>query len=374
MVDDELDGRIARLARIGRARDFSAPRFRRDLEAAVHEGLSRTDVLCRLIADWTGVTVTEGEVGALWDEVEHVHEALSRALTGPVSLQTALLHEFHSKRGLLQEPRLLSDQDLVTLRGDAITDPLTGLYNRRFLLDHLEREVSRAERSGSVVSVLLMDLRGFKGINDHLGHPVGDGVLVRTARRIRESLRLVDAGCRYGGDEFVAVLPNTDLVHTLTVAERIRQRVSHIRLPLRGGLSVDLNYGVATYPADGRTINFILKMSDVRLYASKPRSDQPTGMRRWPRFAVEGLTLDLAGGRAGRQSTEVRDIGYGGLSFTYVGDKVPDRLQGEIVQRYSSEAHPVTMRPVSVGRLRTGRLRVGCAYKAEEGRWVDRGA
>lgn len=374
MVDDELDGRIARLARIGRARDFSAPRFRRDLEAAVHEGLSRTDVLCRLIADWTGVTVTEGEVGALWDEVERVHEALSRALTGPVSLQTALLHEFHSKRGLLQEPRLLSDQDLVTLRGDAITDPLTGLYNRRFLLDHLEREVSRAERSGSVVSVLLMDLRGFKGINDHLGHPVGDGVLVRTARRIRESLRLVDAGCRYGGDEFVAVLPNTDLVHTLTVAERIRQRVSHIRLPLRGGLSVDLNYGVATYPADGRTINFILKMSDVRLYASKPRSDQPTGMRRWPRFAVEGLTLDLAGGRAGRQSTEVRDIGYGGLSFTYVGDKVPDRLQGEIVQRYSSEAHPVTMRPVSVGRLRTGRLRVGCAYKAEEGRWVDRGA
>ena len=76
------------------------------------------------------------------------------------------------------------------------------------------------------------------------------------------------------------------------------------------------------------------------------------------------LTLDLAGGRAGRQSTEVRDIGYGGLSFTYVGDRVPDRLQGEIVQRYSSEAHPATMRPVSVVRLRSGRLRVGCAYEA----------
>jgi len=363
MVDGELDGRIARLARIGRARDFSAARFRRDLEAAVHEGVSRTALLCRLIADWTGVTVSASNVGALWDEVERLHEALSRALPGPVSLQTALLHEFHSRRGLLQEPRLLSDRDLVTLRGDAITDPLTGLYNRRFLLDHLEREVSRAERSGTVVSVLLMDLRGFKGINDHLGHPVGDGVLVRTARRIRESLRLVDAGCRYGGDEFVAVLPNTDLVHTLTVAERIRQRVSNIRLPLRAGLSVDLNYGVATYPADGRTINFILKMSDVRLYASKPKADQPTGVRRWPRFAVEGLTLDLAEGRAGRQSTEVRDIGYGGLSFTYVGDKVPERLQGEIVQRYSSEAHPVTMRAVSVARMRTGRLRVGCAYE-----------
>jgi len=364
MVDEELDGRVARLARIGRARDFSVVRFRRDLEAAVHAGTSRTEILCRLIADWTGVTVAESGVGAVWDDVERLHEVLSRALPGPASLQTALLHEFHSKRGLLQEPRLLSDRDLVTLRGDAITDPLTGLYNRRFLLDHLEREVSRAERSGSVVSVLLMDLRGFKAINDRLGHPVGDAVLVRTARRIRESLRLVDAGCRYGGDEFVAVLPNTDLVHTLAVAERIRQRVSHIRLPPRVGLSVDLNYGVATYPADGRTINFILKMSDVRLYASKPKPDQPSGVRRWPRFAVQGLTLELAGGRAGRQSTEVTDIGYGGLAFTYVGDKVPDRLQGEVVQRYSSEAHPVAMRPVSVTRLRTGRLRVGCAYAA----------
>ena len=351
------------MARLGRARDFSASRFRRDLEAAVREGISRTDILSRLIADWTGITIAEGEVGALWDEVERLHDVLSRALRGPVSLQTALLHEFHSRRGLLQEPRLLSDRDLVTLRGDAITDPLTGLYNRRFLLHHLEREVSRAERSGNVVSVLLMDLRGFKGINDHLGHPVGDGMLVRTARRIRESLRLVDAGCRYGGDEFVAVLPNTDLVHTLTVAERIRQRVSHIRLPLRVGPSVDLNYGIATYPADGRTINFILKMSDVRLYASKPKADQPTGVRRWPRFAVEGLTLDLAGGRAGRQSTEVRDISYGGLSFTYAGDKVPDHMQGEIVQRYSSEAHPVTLRPVSVLKMRSGQLRVGCAYE-----------
>jgi len=364
MMDDELDGRIARLARLGRARDFSASRFRRDLQAAAREGISRTDILSRLIADWTGVTIAEGEVGALWDEVERLHDVLSRALPGPVSLQTALLHEFHSRRGLLQEPRLLSDRDLVTLRGDAITDPLTGLYNRRFLLHHLKREVSRAERSGNVVSVLLMDLRGFKGINDQLGHPVGDGVLVRTARRIRESLRLVDAGCRYGGDEFVAVLPNTDLVNTLTVAERIRHRVSHIRLPLRVGLSVDLNYGIATYPADGRTINFILKMSDVRLYASKPKADQPTGVRRWPRFAVEGLTLDLAGGRAGRQSTEVRDISYGGLSFIYAGDKVPDHMQGEIVQRYSSEAHPVTLRPVSVLKMRSGQLRVGCAYES----------
>jgi GGDEF domain-containing protein len=106
---------------------------------------------------------------------------------------------------------MLSGRELSALRVNAITDPLTGLYNRRFLYDHLQREMSRAERTGGVVSLMMMDLQGFKTINDRLGHPVGDTVLVKTAKVIRDSLRAVDAGCRYGGDEFVAVLPNTTL-------------------------------------------------------------------------------------------------------------------------------------------------------------------
>lgn len=364
MVEDkEIDARVARLARSGRARDFSTGRFRAALAAAA-EGTSRKALLRRLVAEWTGLTVEDDQAEAIWQNVEKLHGVLRRTLGPPVSLQTALLQELHSRRGLLHEPRIVSERDLTTLRGNAITDPLTGLYNRRFLHDHLERELSRAERSGGVVSVLLMDLRGFKKINDRLGHPVGDGVLVRTARRIRESLRVVDAGCRFGGDEFVAVLPNTDLVHGLSVAERIRQRVSLIRLPLRVGLGVDLNYGIATYPADGRTFAFIMKMSDVRLYASKVEANHNDhAQRRYPRFAVPGLTLDVAGRRRERLSAEVRDIGYGGLSFTYAGDRLPARLQGEVAQKFSSETHPVTMRPVSVVPLRGGRLRVGCAYE-----------
>jgi GGDEF domain-containing protein len=86
--------------------------------------------------------------------VLRLHEVLRRSLGAPVSLQTALLHHFHSRRRLLGEPRILSDRDISALRYNAITDPLTGLYNRRFLLDHLDREVARADRSGGVVSVL----------------------------------------------------------------------------------------------------------------------------------------------------------------------------------------------------------------------------
>jgi hypothetical protein len=151
---------------------------------------------------------------------------------------------------------------------------------------------------------------------------VGDRVLVRTARRIRESLRVVDAGCRFGGDEFVAVLPNTDLVHGWPWP-RIRQRVSLIRLPLRGtGRGPQLRD--ATYP--GRRLLFIMKMSDVRLYASKNRQHPcPAQPRRYPRFAVRP---DPRRGRPPAAAVaEVQDIGYGGLSFTYTGDRLPGRLE-----------------------------------------------
>jgi diguanylate cyclase (GGDEF)-like protein len=266
--------------------------------------------------------------------------------------------------GLLAEPRLLSENDLSALRVNAITDPLTGLYNRRFLLDHLDREVARAERTGGVVSILMMDLAGFKGINDRLGHPVGDSILARTAAAIRASLRAIDAGCRYGGDEFVAVLPNTDILHSLSVAERIRRKVSTIRLPRQVGLRVGLHYGVASFPSDGRLLDFLLKMSDIRLYRSKQQQTASFSRpRRYPRFDIPGLTLRLPRTRSHRAETaDVRDIGYGGLSFLSADGRPPSYLQGEIRQRHSSETHRVELQPVSTLPLPDGRLRVGCAY------------
>ena len=364
MVNEaDLTSRVGRLARLGRMRNFRADRFEKELRAA-SEGIGRAELLRLLLVEWTGVDVALADVPRLWNRIGRTERSLRASVASPVSLQTALLHEFHSRLGLLREPRLLSDRDMSTLRVNAITDPLTGLYNRRFLLDHLDREVSRAERGGGVVSVLMMDLQGFKVINDRLGHPVGDGILVRTARVIRESLRIVDAGCRYGGDEFVAVLPNSDVVNSLMVAERIRQRVSRIRLPLRVGLRLGINYGVASFPTDGRVLDFLLKMSDIRLYESKQQSGSGFPYpRRFPRFTVPGLTLRLGEGKPRRpEAAEVKDIGYGGIAFATAAGKPPDRLEGEIAQQFSSETHRVSMRTMSVVPMSDGRLRVGCAY------------
>lgn len=364
-TEEELDSRITDLARLGRVRDFAPGTFDQAL-GTVTPGAARGHVLRRLLLEWTGVGVNEAEAPEIWDRVLVLYAQLRATLGPPVSLQTALLHEFHSKLGLLRDPRLLADRDLSSLRVSAITDPLTGLYNRRFMVDHLSRELSRAERLGGVVSLLFMDLQGFKAINDRLGHPVGDGVLIKTANLIRDSLRMIDAGCRYGGDEFVAVLPNTDLVNSLAIAERIRHRVAQIRLPRRLDVKVGLHYGVASYPTDGRTLDFLIKMGDLRLYNCRQQNlKKPAGQpgRRHPRFAMQGLTLKLASRRNGHQrALEVRDIGFGGLAFLNNTGRQPRHLEGELAQQFSSDVHHVSMRPVSAVPLPDGRTRVGCAF------------
>jgi GGDEF domain-containing protein len=177
---------LARLVRLGREREFSLEAFETALEAAA-KGSTRAVLLRELLLEWTGLSVDDAQAVELWEAITTALRALEKALGSPVSLQTVLMHELHTQRGLVREPRLLSGRELSALRVNAITDPLTGLYNRRFLYDHLQREMSRAERTGGVVSLMMMDLQGFKSINDRLGHPVGDTVLVKTAKVIRDA-------------------------------------------------------------------------------------------------------------------------------------------------------------------------------------------
>jgi hypothetical protein len=156
------------------------------------------------------------------------------------------------------------------------------------------------------------------------------------------------------------------MVNSLAIAERIRHRVAQIRLPRRADVKVGLHYGVASYPTDGRTLDFLIKMGDLRLYHCRQQyTRKPEGQpgRKHPRFAVQGLTLKLNGARGTRHRTlEVHDIGYGGLAFVNNGDRQPRRLEGELAQQFSSDVHHVSMRPVSVVPLPDGRTRVGCAF------------
>jgi diguanylate cyclase (GGDEF)-like protein len=360
----DLGPEIRRLARLGRERNFPLHRFERSL-SALSRRMSRGEVLRQLFLDWANLTLDEESAEDLWVDVERRFRAMRAKLRTPLGLPTVLLFELHSRTGRIVEPRVVSERDLEILRVNAITDPLTGLYNRRFLLEHLDREISRAGRSGGVLSVVMIDLKGFKAINDRFGHPIGDSALVRTARIIRGSLRTIDAGCRWGGDEFVLVLPNTGLLAAFTAAERVRHGIAAGALPRTTGVELGLHYGIACFPADGRTVDFLLKIADLRLYQCREQSRfVGKEQRRHPRFLPQDMALQIQWGKAsGTRTAPIVDVGGGGLSFQVSRpDKWPARWKAMILQRYAPDRYPVRLRTLHQDRLPDGGQRVGCAY------------
>ena len=149
----------------------------------------------------------------------------------------------------------------------AIRDPLTGLYNRRFFLEALEKEVQRSERYGSEASLVIFDVDDFKLINDQHGHAAGDQVLRRIGEIVEELIRPVDSFARIGGEEFALLLPETRQLDGLLIAERMRTAISrHAILPDR---RVTLSGGVASCPQDAVTRDGIQQEADAALYWAK---------------------------------------------------------------------------------------------------------
>jgi diguanylate cyclase (GGDEF)-like protein len=156
----------------------------------------------------------------------------------------------------------------------ADNDALTGLANRRTITERLEQEIVRTQRAGSYFALLMMDVDKFKFCNDTYGHAVGDQVLVATAGALIQAVRAGDVVGRFGGDEFVAILPDTDLAGASYVVERISQCLGDHAVRVSGGeLSLRLSCGTAIYPTDGHGAEELFHVADGRMYESKRRSN-----------------------------------------------------------------------------------------------------
>ena len=154
----------------------------------------------------------------------------------------------------------------------AITDALTGLNNRRYMEMHLASLVEQAAARGKPIAVLIMDIDYFKAVNDSHGHDAGDEVLREFSLRIRKSIRNIDLACRYGGEEFVIVMPETDIAVATMVAERIRRRIATEPFAIQQGarkLEVTISIGIAAIGAPDDTAAAILKRADTALYRAK---------------------------------------------------------------------------------------------------------
>lgn len=157
------------------------------------------------------------------------------------------------------------------LRIQSIRDPLTGLYNRRYMEASLERELARARRHGHGVGVLMCDIDHFKRFNDTYGHEAGDALLVEFARLLRSRVREDDIVCRYGGEEFVLILPDTDQDAAARRADALREAVHELRVQHRGQLlgEVTLSLGVSAYPMHGTSPESLCRSADAALYQAK---------------------------------------------------------------------------------------------------------
>jgi diguanylate cyclase (GGDEF)-like protein len=158
----------------------------------------------------------------------------------------------------------------VALQELAVRDSLTGLYNRRYLDETLEREVSRARREGIPLSLVMLDIDHFKRVNDTYGHQVGDEVLRMLASTLLADIRAEDVACRYGGEEFLILLPNMPLETTMLRAQAWRSAVEALRVT-HGNFQITftISLGVSAYPEHGKTPDDLTRCADQALYRAK---------------------------------------------------------------------------------------------------------
>ena len=169
------------------------------------------------------------------------------------------------------EKRLEEIQSLQErLLEQAIHDVLTGLFNRRYLEESLEREIASAERGHYPIGIIMLDLDHFKKVNDTYGHKGGDLVLQAVGKVLREATRRMDTACRLGGEEFVVVMPGATLEDTFQRAENLRQKIEALQVDYNGkNMRVTTSIGVSAYPEYGQTMDELLHRADEALYMAK---------------------------------------------------------------------------------------------------------
>src|SRR6266704_2092790 len=211
----------------------------------------------------------------VWDEMLMRRRELSDVLGRRVSLKTALT-DVLSSSGFLRVPILIEYDELKRLELDAVTDPLTGLHNRRLFAEIFEKELNRARRYGQPLGLVTLDLHRFKEVNDKHGHPRGDEVLRATAATLKKALRTSDSAFRIGGDEFALLLPQTDAQQALALSRRVEAVFVEILQPLQLQVAVSMDHGIAIFPQDAEQADQLIRIADERLYRQKHANHKKT--------------------------------------------------------------------------------------------------
>jgi diguanylate cyclase (GGDEF)-like protein len=229
---------------------------------------ARGQFLQRYLRTIAHLDLRESQCLQIWEDTLNNRRELSENLGRAISLKTSLM-DVLSNAGLVRIPVVIEYDELKRLQLSAVTDPLTGLYNRRIFNESLDKELTRAKRYGHPLTLVILDLHRFKEVNDMHGHPKGDEVLRAAAATLRKAMRSSDYAFRIGGDEFALLLPQTDAPQAIALSRRIGVVFAEAIRPLQMSVSVSIDHGVATCPEDGDQAEQLIRVADERLYQLK---------------------------------------------------------------------------------------------------------
>ncbi len=239
----------------------------RKLEEVYHDAL-----YSELIYLLSHLRFPGSQAKSYWDEIVALREHMCVRLESFVDLRVALASYFMQVNRKLKNPKIIELQLFERTRAFAYRDELTGLHNYRFFHESLRREMARYDRSNQPVSLVMVDVDHFKDYNDRSGHEAGNRVLAMVARLLSRSLRSEDTTYRYGGEEFVLLLPESPKIAAQLVAERARAAVEGHVFPHADSQPlgrVTVSMGVATCPGDATQPSALIRCADRALYAAK---------------------------------------------------------------------------------------------------------
>jgi diguanylate cyclase (GGDEF)-like protein len=218
----------------------------------------------------TNLDLHPAEAEKHWQRIISNCNDLSNAIGREVNLRTAVCDYFCSINKSLHNPKIIEIYLFEKVLKSSTFDNLTGLLNRNTFDETLQREVSRAKRHDSSLTLLFIDLDDFKNVNDTLGHLAGDEVLKKVAHLIMVEKRSEDIAARYGGEEITLLLPETSKADGWLIGERIRKKVEEIQISYEGqNINITLSAGIASLPIDATDDITLLKSADLAMYRAK---------------------------------------------------------------------------------------------------------
>ena len=281
-------------------------------------------MVCRVILQtMTSLDIPRETAADYWQRILEHRQQLSRLLARKVDLVTAMCDFLRSETSCLFNPRLVDFGTFERVIHETMFDGLTGLFNRLYFNEAFEHQISLAKRYSTALSILFIDVDNFKDVNDTHGHIVGDTALKRIGAIIKNAKRDSDIAARFGGEEFVLLMPHTEIVNALILGERIRKEVEKEEFPAHGTTyHLTISGGLASYPLNATDANTLLLQADSATYLAKGAGKNTISLykkdkRRYLRVKLSQPVLIKELGFADSQTyTGIsKDICIGGILF-----------------------------------------------------------